>query len=300
MSGRNDVVILGGGLNSLVAACVLAKAGRRPLVLERRDEVGGTASTSTLAPGFKVPTLMHGLGPLRPGLVAELGLDKHGLQLLESETLLTTFDGDGRALVIARDPQRAAEAIGAFSPADATRYAEFDAAVGRIAGALAPLLDTLPPDIDKPRLGELASLFGTARRIKGLGKRDLIRMLRFMPMAAADLAAEWFETEALRAAVAARAILGQSAGPWSAGTGAVFFMRAAADPRAFGTLVTPRGGPGALAAALAAAARAAGATLSTGAASKSGTARSRPSSSPRVIASTRRSWSPASTPSARF
>jgi len=264
-SGRNDVVILGGGLNSLVAACVLAKAGRRPLLLERRDEVGGTASTSTLAPGFKVPTLMHGLGPLRPTLVAELGLEKHGLTLLESETLLTTFDGDGRALVIARDPRRAAEAIGAFSADDATRYIEFDAAVGRIAGALAPLLDTLPPDIDKPRLGELASLFGTARRIKGLGKRDLIRLLRFMPMAAADLAAEWFETEALRAAVAARAILGQSAGPWSAGTGAVYFMRAAADPHALGTLVTPRGGPGALAAALAASARAAGAVIRTGA-----------------------------------
>ena len=262
---RNDVVILGGGLNSLVAACVLAKAGRRPLVLERREEIGGTASTTTLAPGFKVPALMHGLGPLRPGLADALGLEAHGLEMLTSDTLLTTFDGDGRALVIARDPKRAAEAIGKFSAADASRYGEFDAAVGRIAGALAPLLDAPPPDIDKPRLGELASLFGTARRIKGLGSRDLIRILRFMPMAIADLAAEWFETEALRAAVAARGILGQSAGPWSAGTGAVFFMRAAADPHAFGTLVLPRGGPGALAAALAAAARAAGASVRTGA-----------------------------------
>ncbi|HKQ98597.1 MAG TPA: FAD-dependent oxidoreductase, partial [Candidatus Polarisedimenticolia bacterium] len=159
---RNDVVILGGGLNGLVAAAVLAKAGKKPLLLERREEVGGTASTATLAPGFAVPTLMHGLGPLRPGLAEELGLEKHGLALLESETLLTTFAGDGRALTIAKDPRRAAEAIGAFSAADATRYAEFDGAVGRIAGAIAPLLDTLPPDIDKPRLGELASLFGTA------------------------------------------------------------------------------------------------------------------------------------------
>jgi len=263
MSGRTDILIIGGGLNGLVTAYYLAKAGRRPLVLERRGTIGGTCSTGEIAPGFRVPTLLHATGPLRPGLSAEMGLDRHGLAMLESDTRLFSTSADGRPLVLWRDPRRAAESIAAFSRADAESYPGFGEAVGRIAGALSDLLDTTPPDIDHPGLRDIGALFGTVRKVRALGPRDFYRLMRWLPMAVADVAAEWFETEVLRAALAARAVLGQAAGPWSAGTGANFLLRAAADPHVAGSVVVPRGGPGALVEAVAAAARSAGARIRT-------------------------------------
>jgi phytoene dehydrogenase-like protein len=265
MDGRTDILIIGGGLNGLIAAYYLARAGRRPLVLERREAIGGTCATGTIAPGFRVPTLLHATGPLRPGLVAEMGLERHGLALLEPEARLFSASADGRPLVLWRDARRAAESIAAFSRADAERYPQFGEAVTRLAGALAGLLDMTPPDIDRPGFRDITALLGTARQVRALGPRDIHRLLRWMPMAIADVAAEWFDTEVLRAAIGARAVLGQAAGPWSAGTGAVWFLRAAADPHVAGSVVVPRGGPGALAEAVAAAARAAGAEVRTGA-----------------------------------
>jgi len=265
MNGRTDTLIIGGGLNGLVTAYYLAKAGRRPLVLERREAIGGTCSTGEMAPGFRVPTILHATGPLRPGLAAEIGLERHGLAMLESEARLFSASADGRPLVLWRDPRRAAESIAAFSPADAGNYPKFGEAVTRLAGALADLLDMTPPDIDHPGFRDITSLLRTARKVRALGARDFYRLLRWMPMAVADVAAEWFETEVLRAALGARAVLGQAAGPWSAGTGANFFLRAAADPHVAGSVVVPRGGPGALVEAVAAAARAAGAQIRTGA-----------------------------------
>jgi phytoene dehydrogenase-like protein len=194
-----------------------------------------------------------------------MGLERHGLALLESEARLFSTSADGRGLVLWRDDRRAMESIAAFSHADADRYPQFGDAVNRLAGALGGLLDMTPPDIDRPGLRDITALLRTARRVRALGPRDIHRLLRWMPMAIADVAAEWFESEVLRAVIGARAVVGQAAGPWSAGTGAVFFLRAAADPHIAGSVVVPRGGPGALADAVAAAARAAGAEVRTGA-----------------------------------
>ncbi|HZN04779.1 MAG TPA: NAD(P)/FAD-dependent oxidoreductase [Candidatus Polarisedimenticolia bacterium] len=264
MSARQDVVILGGGLNSLVAAFDLARAGRRPVLLERRPVLGGIAVTEEIAPGFKAPRLMHLAGPLRPDLLADLNLTHHGLKWLESPVLMAAASPEGRPLVLHRDPKRSAESIAAFSKKDAERWPKFEEAVGRIAGAMGGLLDLIPPDIDKPAWKEVFPLLKTGKKVRDLGGRDLYRVLRWMPMAVADLAAEWFESEIVRAAIASRAILGQAAGPWSAGTAANYFLRAAADPRAIPSVVVPEGGIGALTQAIAAAAKAAGATLRTG------------------------------------
>jgi phytoene dehydrogenase-like protein len=265
MNGRCDTIIVGGGLNGLVTAFYLARGGRRPLVLERRPGVGGTAVTDEFAPGFRVSTLLHATGPLRPEIAKDLRLDRHGVEMLDSSVLAFVPSADGRALVLHRDAALTAESIAAFSKKDAARFPEFDQAVTRIAGVLAGVLDMIPPDIDHPGFSDIMSLLGTGKQVRDLGRGDLYRLLRFMPMAAADLAAEWFESEPLRATIAARAILGQSAGPWSAGTGAVFFLRAAAAPGALGPVVVPRGGMGSLTRAVAAAARAAGADIRTGA-----------------------------------
>lgn len=263
MSARQDVVIVGGGLNSLVAAFELARAGRRPMLLERRPTLGGIAVTEEIAPGFRAPRLMHLAGPLRKDLLADLGLEKHGLKWLESPVLMCV-PHDGRALVLHREPKRSAESIAPFSKKDAERWPKFEETVGRIAGAMGGLLDLIPPDIDKPAWKEVFPLLRTGKKVRDLGGKDLYRVLRWMPMAVADLAAEWFETEVVRAAIASRAILGQAAGPWSAGTAANYFLRAAADPRALPSVVVPEGGLGALTQAIAAAAKASGATLRTG------------------------------------
>ncbi len=264
MSDRQDVVILGGGLNSLVAAFDLARAGRRPTLLERRPVVGGIAVTEEIAPGFKAPRLMHLGGPLRSDLLADLALDRHGLTWLDSPVLMAAQDASGRGLVLHRDPGKSAESIAAFSKKDAERWPKFEETIGRIAGAMGGLLDLIPPDIDKPAWKEVFPLLRTGKKVRDLGRKDLYRVLRWMPMAVADLAAEWFESEIVRAALASRAILGQAAGPWSAGTTANYFLRAAQDPRAVPSVKVPQGGLGALTQAIAAAAKAAGATIRTG------------------------------------
>jgi phytoene dehydrogenase-like protein len=261
---RHDIVIVGGGLNGLVAAFDLARAGRRPLVLERRPVVGGVAVTEEIAPGFRAPRLVHLPGPLRPDLLADLALEKHGVVRLESKVSLFAPTEDGRALVLHRDAQRSASSIGAFSAKDADRYPKFSAAVERIAGALSGLLDATPPDIDRPAWREALRVVRIGKKVRDLGRHDLYRVLRWMPMAVADLAAEWFDTELLRAALSARALVGQCAGPWSGGTAANLFLRAAGDPVPAGSVVAAQGGPGALTDGIARAARAAGAEIRTG------------------------------------
>ena len=265
MAPEVDVIVVGGGLNGLVAAFDLARAGRRPLVVERRAAVGGTASTEEFAPGFRAPALHHLGGPLRPGLAEDLRLAARGVEMLESPWSLFAPAPDGRAVLVHRDAGITREALRTLSPGDAERYREVDETVGRIAAILSDLLDRLPPDIEKPALGEILPLLRTVKRIRDLGRRDLYHLLRWMPMALADLTAEWFETDLLRAAIAARGLVGSFAGPWSAGTGATWFLRAAADPHLVPAVRSPRGGPGALTQAIAAAAREAGADVRLGA-----------------------------------
>jgi phytoene dehydrogenase-like protein len=265
MDARTDTIVIGGGLNGLVAAAYLARGGRRPLVLERAETLGGTCATEAFAPGFKAPALFHAPGPLRPDIARELRLETHGLRILTSDTLAFAPAPGGGSVTFYRDPARTAASVGALSSKDARRFPEFDQAVTRIATVLSGLLDMTPPDIDKPAFGEIMALLRTGKKVRDLGRGDIHRVLRWMPMAIADLVGEWFECELVRAAIAARAMIGQAAGPWSAGTSSVLFLRAAADPHALPSIAVPAGGPGALAEAVAGAARAAGVTIRTNA-----------------------------------
>jgi len=261
---RHDAVVIGAGPNSLAAAFYLARGGRRVLVLERRDRVGGVAVTEEFHPGFKVSSVLHACGPLRPEIAADMRLDRHGLVMLAAGTRIFAPSPDGRALVLDGDPSRSAESIARFSKKDAERWPVYQQTLERLAAPLGDLLKMTPPDIDRPGLGDLLALFRTGRQVRNLGRTDLYRLLRWGPMAVADLVAEWFDTELLRAALAGRGIFGAPAGPWSAGTAAVLLLRAAADPHAAGSVTFPRGGMGALAEAMAGAARAAGAAIRTG------------------------------------
>ena len=261
----HDVIVIGGGHNALVTAFYLAQAGRKPLVLERRPIVGGAAISEDFAPGYRGATLAHALGPLHPAIVRDMQLEKRGVRFVRPEPRLVSLSPDGPALAFSTDAARTAEAIRPFSANDAARYPEFCATLERLSVFFARLLETTPPSLDDPSKRELWQLLQVGRRFRALGRRDGFNVLRWGPMAAADLVHEWFESDLLQATVAARGVFGTFLGPWSAGTGAVLLLSAAVDPLPGGSSITAVGGPGAVTRAMADAAREAGADIRTGA-----------------------------------
>jgi len=263
MAETRDVIIIGGGHNGLVTGFYLAKAGFRPLVLERRSQVGGAAVTEEFHPGFRCSTLAHSAGPLRADVVRDMQLERHGLKLTTPDVSTVSLLPDGRALVLYSDPKKAADEIAQWSAKDAKAYGDFASALAKISKVIGEALALTPPNIDDPSSGDLWGMLKTGRAMRNLGKRDLYRVLRWAPMAVADLVAEFFETEALRAAIAVRGIFGTFFGPWSAGSALVLLLRAAADPVPAGSVQFPEGGTGSITQAMAAAAKQAGAEIRT-------------------------------------
>jgi len=263
MASTRDVVIIGGGHNGLVTAFYLAKAGYKPLVLERRPQPGGAAITQEFHPGFRCSTLAHSAGPLRPDVVRDMQLEKHGLQLISPDVATVSLSPDGRALTLYRNLEKSVQEIAKFSQKDAAKYPEFQQTLNKISKVIAEALALTPPDIDHPSKGDLWGMLQTGRAIRKLGKKDMYRLLRWGPMAVADLVAEYFETELLRATIAARGVFGTFLGPWSAGTSLVLLIRAAGDAHASGLASFAVGGAGAITQAMAAAATQAGAEIRT-------------------------------------
>jgi phytoene dehydrogenase-like protein len=265
MAETRDVIIIGGGHNGLVTAFYLAKAGFKPLVLERRAQTGGAAITEEFSPGFRCSTLAHSAGPLLPEIVADMQLAKHGLKLVTPEVAVTALSPDGHALVLYNDATRAAQEINRFSAKDAERYPVFQQSLEKIGRVISDALKLTPPNIDVPSRGDLWAMLQTGRALRKLGKKDMYRLLRWGPMAVADLVAEFFETELLRATVAARGIFGTAMGPWSAGSSLVLLIRAAGDPHPAGSSFFAIGGTGAITQAMTTAAKEAGAEIRTSA-----------------------------------
>ena len=268
MSNSRDVLIIGAGHNALVAAFYLGRAGLHPLILERRPTAGGAASTDETFPGFRCSTYAHSMAGLAPKVVDDMALGRHGLEIIRSDPVVFAPADDGRALILYRDTSaggRSGQSIAQFSKRDAERYAEFAQTLARLAGVLRPLMLKTPPAMQAPALGDLWTMLGAGRALRGVGSRDMFRLLRWGPMAVADLVAEWFESEPLRAVLAARGIFGAALGPWSAGSGALLLLRAAFDPEPGSGVTFVRGGMGKLAQALKEAATQAGAEIRTGA-----------------------------------
>ncbi len=261
-----DAIVVGAGHNGLVAAAYLARSGVRVLVLDRRERAGGIADTAEIAPGVRAPGVVQTVGRLRPSVVRDLDLRRHGLSLIGPDVRVFAPEPDGRAITLWRDPARTAEGLRARSARDAAAYGEFDRLVRSLGRFLAEVNASTPPDVKSPGLGDALAGLRLGRAFRGLGRGDSRSILRVLPMAIADFVAEAFETDALQGALAARGIQNTAMGPWSAGTTNVFLSDSAGnDGGAAGQTVYARGGPGALAGALVAAVRVAGGEVRLGA-----------------------------------
>jgi phytoene dehydrogenase-like protein len=259
---KREVIIIGAGHNGLVTAAYLAKAGFRPLVLERRTIAGGACATEEFHPGFR-SSLANSAGPLLSEIQKELQLERHGLTFIQPRVRVCALNLNGPPICIYEDSKRTSRELRAVSARDAEKYSEFVSTFSRIGRALRPLLTMTPPNIDAPTKSELWNLGKLGWAVRGLGKKDEYRLLRYGPMAVADLAAEWFETELLRATIAARGIFGAFAGPWSAGTSVGLLLQAATDGNAIAPATFVKGGMGALTEALVKCAIEAGAEVRT-------------------------------------
>jgi phytoene dehydrogenase-like protein len=259
-----QVIIIGGGHNGLVAAFYVARAGHKPVVLERRSAVGGCAVTGEIGQGYRCPTLAHTAGPLRESIVRDMQLNRR-LEFVRADPATVALDPNGSPLSFYQDRARTADAIRKRSEADAAKYAQFCETFEKLGRFLAPLLEITPPSLDGSPSRELWDLLKIGRRFRALGRSDGHRLLRWMPMAVADLVSEFFSDDLVQATIASRAIFGTNAGPWSAGTGALLLLAGAADSTPAGSSVTVKGGPGALTKAMADAARDSGAEIRLGA-----------------------------------
>lgn len=259
-----DAVVIGAGHNGLVTAAYLAKAGRKVLVLERRDRVGGILDTVELAPGVRAPGIVHTIGRLRRSVIADLELVRHGLVTIEPAVRVFAPQPDGPALTLWSSTGKTAAELFERSSHDAAAYPEFDRRVRTLASFLSYLHAITPPNVTSPSIADALSGLKLGNAFRKLGAKPGREATRALPMAIADYVAETFETDAVRGAIAARAVQYTAMGPWSAGTTAVLLADSAGnDGGAAGQSTIAWGGPGAVADALAAAARTFGAQIRT-------------------------------------
>src|SRR5262245_17827349 len=174
----HDLIIIGGGVNGLVTAAYLAKAGLKVLVLEARATPGGLASSEEFAPGFRCDVAGHDAGWVLPDIAADLGLAAHGLELVVPDATVWSPQPDGRALTLWTDPAKTAEEIGRFSPEDAHAWPAFTAQLARFARVLEAVYAVAPPTIPDVRGGDLMTLLGLGRRVRRLGRREMTEFLR--------------------------------------------------------------------------------------------------------------------------
>jgi len=259
------VAIIGGGHNGLITAFYLARGGFKPVVLERREMVGGGAVTEEFHSGFRASTLAHSVGPLRADVARDLQLEKFGCEMLRPDPRVFAPRPDGESLMFYEETAKTAYSIARLSERDAAGYTKFAEILTELAEFFKQLCSITPPAIDTPSPEDFWNLFKTGRNVRSLGKQGIFDLLRWGPMAVADFAAEFFDTELLRAVIAARGIFGTALGPWSAGSTAVLLLRAAFDAHPAGPAAFPRGGLGALTQAMADAAKQAGVEIRTNA-----------------------------------
>jgi phytoene dehydrogenase-like protein len=266
-----DVVVIGGGHNGLVAAAYLARAGVKTILVEARTELGGMALTGNID-GVRAPMLAHTVGRFRPRVARDLGLQGK-VKLVEPEARnFAPHSTNGTSITLWRDAKRTAAELATRPNGEkvAAGYLKLDGRMRRIGAYFEKVLDGIPPDLDGGKsVAELLAGFAFRAPFTGLEEGDGREILRMLPMSAADLVNEYINDDHLEALIAWRGSRYNASGPISPGTGATLLFDSitgdGADGGASGETVVAIGGPGALAAAIADAARGFGAEIRTGA-----------------------------------
>ncbi len=260
-----DAIVIGAGHNGLVSAAYLAQAGLKVLVLERREVLGGAASSEPIFPGFRVDSGAFDAGLFLPEIATELNLEAHGLRFISNPAIVHAFQPDGSSFTLWRDPQRAAEEIARFSPEDAGKYLDYITWLGKVGAALRSVLLLSPPQVTRLTPGDLRAWLPVAYKTRRLGKKDLMELLRVLPMSVSDFLEEWFRSDSLKTALAAAGVFGNTLGPKSSGTAFMLLYQAVnAGEAGFRASHFVQGGVGSLIDALAAAARLYGAEICAG------------------------------------
>jgi len=215
---KYDVIVIGGGHNGLTTATILAKEGKKVLVVEKRNILGGIAAGEEFHPGYSTTGLLHDTSGVRLEVVKSLQLKKHGLVIDNKRADVTILSKDGKSVTIQSNVNATASTISKFSSKDAESYKEYQQFLQKISKVINDLMDNPPPNVDIENL-TMASLVVLTKKgmlLKGLGNKTMMELLKVAPMCLADFLNEKFETDFLKAGLAAPALYGSYAGPWSA------------------------------------------------------------------------------------
>ena len=260
---RYNAIVIGGGHNGLTAAAYLARAGRKVLVLERRHILGGAAVTEEVFPGFKFSVCSYVVSLLRPEIIRDLDLPRHGLEILPLDGTFTPMP-NGDYLWRVNDHARTRREIARHSKLDAEAYDEYGKAMVEMARFVKPILNMTPPDPLSLDPRELMKLLFLGKRFRALGGADRYNQVQLMTMSAVDFLDQWFETDVLKATMSASGIIGTFLGVRSPGTAYVLLHHYMGEiDGAFRSWGFARGGTGAISNAIAAAAREAGVEIRT-------------------------------------
>jgi phytoene dehydrogenase-like protein len=262
MAKRYDVVVIGGGHNGLTTAAYLAKAGTSVLVLEKNELLGGAAMTVEHYPGFRFSAMSYVVSLLRPEIIRELELPKHGLEILPLDGTITPLEDD--SLWRVNDHGRTIRELRRWSLNDAEAYEEYGQLMAEMARFIKPILSIVPPDPGKISPMDWLPLVGLAKEFRDLPQKLQTTFIQLMTMSAADFLDQWFETEPLKATMSASGIIGTFQGPRSPGTAYVLLHHYMGEiDGAFRAWGIPRGGTGGISYAIASAALAAGVEIRT-------------------------------------
>jgi phytoene dehydrogenase-like protein len=266
LANRYDAIVIGGGHNGLVTAAYLSRAGRKVLVLEARELVGGCAVTEEVWPGFRVSTGAYLTSLMQPRIVADLELPRFGYAVDAKDPAFFSAFPDGRHFFMWQDRERTLAEIARFSNPDAAVYPAYEDHLERLARVVEDLLLTTPPEFPPNGIGAMLDWLKLAGRVRGLGRRELAGLVKIFTQSAADLLDEWFESEQVKVTLATDGVIGANGGPRSAGTAYILLhhcMGSVGGHRGLWGFV--RGGMGAVSQSIAGSARDKGAEIRTAA-----------------------------------
>jgi len=262
-NSKYDAIIIGGGHNGLTTAAYLARAGKKVLVLERRHVLGGAAVTEEVFPGFKFSVCSYVVSLLRPEIIRDLDLPRHGLEILPLDGTFTPMPS-GDYLWRVNDHGKTHREIARHSKVDAEAYDEFGKAMQAMCRFVKPILSMVPPDPATLNPRELMKMLFLGRRFQNMTGEDKYNQVQLMTMSAIDFLDQWFETDVLKATMSASGIIGTFLGVRSPGTAYVLLHHYMGEiDGAFRAWGFARGGTGAISNAIAGAAREAGVEIRT-------------------------------------